>query len=136
MKTIILDGSNIVRNMYNTQNGLDFAKEQELADSLVRAVAYLNEPDAWRVEIYFDGPKREIYRPGELVEVFFSKHKKADDLIVNSAEELQEMSGQEVLIVTQDRQLGIRCQSYGAQILSARDFLSRCYDYIDEFARA
>lgn len=136
MKTVILDGSNIVRNMYNTQNGLDFAKEQELADSLVRAVTYLNELDSWRVEIYFDGPKREIYRPSEMVEVFFSKYKAADDLIVNSTEELHEMCGQEVLIVTQDRQLGIRCQNYGAQIMSVRDFLSRCYDYIDEFARA
>ena len=136
MKTIILDGSNIVRNMYDTKNGLNFAKEQKLADSLIRAVAYLNEQDAWRVEIYFDGPKREIYRPGEMVEIFFSKYKKADDLIVNSAAELKDMSGQEVLIVTQDRQLSIRCQSYGAQVISARDFLSHCYDYIDEFAKA
>ena len=136
MKTVILDGSNIVRNMYNTQNGLDFAKEQELADSLVRAVTYLNELDSWRVEIYFDGPKREIYRPSEMVEVFFSKYKAADDLIVNSTEELHEMCGQEVLIVTQDRQLGIRCQNYGAQIMSARDFLSRCHNCIEEFARA
>lgn len=136
MKTVILDGSNIIRNMYNTQQGLDFEKELILADSLVRAVTYLNELDEWRVEVYFDGPKREIYRPSEMVEVFFSKYKPADDLIVNSAEELHEMCGQEVLIVTQDRQLGIRCQNYGAKIISTRDFLSRCYDFIDDFARA
>ena len=136
MKTVILDGSNIIRSMYNTAHGLNFEKELVLADSLVRAVTYLNELDGWRVEIYFDGPKREIYRPNELVEVFFSKYKTADDLIVNSTEELHEMGGQEVLIVTQDRQLGIRCQNYGAQIMSARDFLNRCHDYIDEFASA
>lgn len=136
MKTFLMDGSNIVRSMYSTQNGLDFAKEQELADSLVRAVARLIQKDPWRVEIYFDGPKREIYRPDERVEVFFSKYKKADDLIVNSAGELQEMCDQEVLVITQDRQLGIRCRSYGAQIMSARDFLSRCHNCIEEFARA
>ena len=136
MKTIILDGSNIIRNMYNTQLGLDFDKEKLLADSLVRAISCLNENEALRVEIYFDGPKREIYHPKEPVSVFFSKKKKADDLIVNSVFETKDYLGGEVLVITTDNELINRCKIYGAQTMRTSDFLYRYYDAIEQFGQA
>ena len=136
MKTVILDGSNIVRSMYDTKTGIDFTKEGVLSDSLVRAMNSLNEDEPLRVEIYFDGPKRDVFRPSELVEVFFSKYKKADDLIVNSVEEIKDFYGSDVVVVTKDRELKDRCEVYGAHVMHTTDFLWRFRDFIDEFALA
>lgn len=140
MKTVILDGSNIIRSMYDTTNGLDFAKEKILTDSLVKAMEYLNEggyangDEIYSVEIYFDGPTREVYRPNELVEVFFSKRKEADDLIVNSAYERTDKYGEKVLVITKDRALRDLCKECGAEVMHTRKFLSRCSGLINSFA--
>ena len=137
MKTVILDGSNIIRTMYNTSFGINYEVEKILTDSLIRTVESLNgSTDPLRIEIYFDGPKREVYRPAEFVEIFFSKLKKADQLIVNATESLEEMGYQNVLVVTQDKDLGEECQYYGAEVMSAKDFLRRCQDFMEGFARA
>lgn len=142
MKTVILDGSNIIRSMYNVSRGFDFAKEEVLANSLVKTMEYLKEgdfecgEDIYRVEVYFDGPTREVYRPNELVEVFFSKRKKADELIVNSVYENADTYGNEVLVITRDKGLRDLCEEYGARVMHTGDFLWKCRYLIDGFAVA
>ena len=140
MKTVILDGSNIIRSMYNSHKGFDFAKEKVLSDSLVKAMEYLNEggykygDEVYHMEIYFDGPTREVYRPSELVEVIFSKRKEADNLIVNSVYESTNSYGNQVLVVTRDNGLRDLCKECGAQVMHTYTFLSKCSDLIKSFA--
>ena len=125
MKTIILDGSNIIRNLYNVQQEADFRLEKILSDNLMRMLQQLNSEEDIRVEVYFDGPKRDVFCMGGLVDVWFSKNKKADDLIVNSVQEITNCYGGEVLVVSQDKDLRDRCSRLGAHTMSAREFIQR-----------
>lgn len=128
MKTIILDGNNIIRTYYmGPGNVFDFEREIELSNRLIQIASSSRQADS-RVEVYFDGPKRGIYSQDDLVEVLFSGAKKADDLIVNTVAELVENYRQEVIVVTQDHQLQERCKAYGAEIKTTFGFLSEFYD--------
>lgn len=131
MKTKILDGSNIIRKFYmGNRTRFDFALEQQLASLLVQAMSFLREEDC-RVEIYFDGGKRDVWHGDELVEVLFSENKKADDLIVNTVADLVENYNQPVEVITQDRELRQRCTAYGAETMSTNRFLVHFSNYLN-----
>ena len=122
MQTIIIDGSNVVRGMYSIQNRPDFGLEAELTDKLLFYLEKFNIDQDRNIEIYFDGLKRYIYRPYN-VQVFFSKHKKADDLIINSVNEHIDNYKDKVLLITQDKELINKCRNYGAEIQYTYSFL-------------
>lgn len=131
MKTIILDGSNIIRRRYlSCGQNPDFSQEAPMESQLVQMMSQFRE-DGTRVEIYFDGPKRSTWHKDDCVEVFFSGHKKADDLIVNTVAELAENYGQEVAIITQDYQLQQRCKAYGADVITTHNFWQYCQNYYE-----
>lgn len=103
MKNIIIDGSNVVRMVLPPVNGrFDYQEESFVADNLMKVAESLTHEDDARVEVHFDGPKRYIYRPEGAVDVSFSKHRDADDVIVNSVFDLTQYPQKEVIVVTQD----------------------------------
>ena len=122
MQTVIIDGSNVIRGMYTVQEHPDFALEARLSDKLLAYLEKLNIDESKTIEIYFDGLKRYVYKPKN-VQVFFSKRKKADDLIVNSVNEHIDSYNNDVLLITQDRELINRCRNYGAEVQCTRSFL-------------
>ena len=122
MQTIIIDGSNVVRGMYSIQNRPDFELEAQLTDKLLSYLEKFNIAQDRNIEIYFDGLKRYLYRPDN-VQVFFSKRKKADDLIVNSVNEHIDNYNDEVLLITQDKDLINKCRNYGAEVQYTYSFL-------------
>ncbi len=133
MKTIIIDGSNVVRKLFRFTGKDDFATENKWSQRLIRAVSYFNRHNAYRIELYFDGPKRALPHSNN-VELHFSKYKKADDLIVNSVYETMQYSQTQPTVITQDRELIEKCKSYGALIQSVYAFLSNLDHTIMEYA--
>lgn len=129
MKNIIIDGSNVVRMVLPPVNGrFDYQEESFVADNLMKVAESLTHEDDARVEVHFDGPKRYIYRPESAVDVSFSKHRDADDIIVNSVFDLTQYPQTDIIVVTQDGELSERCRRYGAITISAREFVCRFKD--------
>lgn len=129
MKNIIIDGSNIVRMVLPPVNNRpNYQEESFVADNLMKVAESLTYEDDARVEVHFDGPKRYIYRPEGAVDVSFSKHRDADDIIVNSVFDLAQYPQKEVIVITQDSELGKRCRNYGATTISGREFVCRFKD--------
>lgn len=132
MKIIILDGSNLVRRHYLAPGQSPvFAKEVAQENTLAQLMSTFRD-EGTQIEIYFDGPKRPVWHQDNLVSVFFSKYKKADDLIVNAVAEHAAGYGNEVIVISQDRELQQRCQQYGATIITGNAFWNRhaaSYEY-------
>lgn len=128
MQICIIDGLNLIRI---SANCVKRSFEEEDSDS-AKMIDILNKSKStkgYKKEVYFDGPKRPIYNNEQLTDIIFSRHKKADDLIVNSvAEYTQNYSVEKVIVVTSDTELANRCKSYGAEIISARRFM---YSWLD-----
>ena len=128
MQICIIDGLNLIRI---SANCVKRSFEEEDSDS-VKMINILNKSKStknYKKEVYFDGPKRQIHNDEQLTDIIFSRHKKADDLIVNSvAEYTQNYSVEKVIVVTSDAELANRCKSYGAKIISARRFMYRWLD--------
>ena len=122
MQTIIVDGSNVVRGMYQVEQHLDYNREISLADVLIDYLQSLNTDASRIIEVYFDGCKRYISRP-QGVQVFFAAYKKADDLIVNAVYEYRTEYNNDVLLVTSDNALISRSRQYGANVQYTYAFL-------------
>lgn len=125
MKTLIIDGSNVVRIYLRLPVCKEnFDKESHMSEIMLQMLHLSNLYKEYHVEAYFDGGKRIIKHPNE-IDVIFSKGKKADDLIVNSVYEVCQNYRREALVITQDRNLIERCRQYGSRILRTVHFLEQ-----------
>jgi len=122
MTSLIIDGSNVVRSAYGLQGKPNFDLEARLANQLVLYLADLNTDISQTIECYFDGSKRNIYRPRGL-SVFFSAKHKADKLIVNSVYEHTQNYAHDVRVVTADNEIINASRACGAQVQYTYDFL-------------
>lgn len=123
MKTFLIDGSNVVRTWNNTNGWINYQQEDRENSRFIRFLEHLNRFGHYRVEVYFDGPTRNIVSHNGLVEVIFSHRKKADELIVNAAYETVNTYQQKAVVITQDNNLIERCTALGAYVKQTRQFL-------------
>lgn len=133
MKTIIIDGTNVVRRWFELHGNRDFVLEQKLSEHFLKIVSWLNRKNEYRVEVYFDGPKR-VLQCGSNITILFSKDKKADDLIVNSVYETVCAYKEKALVITQDNALMERCRQYGSYIKTASLFLREMQSALPQYA--
>jgi len=125
IKTILIDGSNLIRSMYTRKGNPDVDYKKD-AKNLAIVYKFLNQYVTMgydRIVIFLDGPKRNInIQQVSGIEIEFSKTKKADDLIVNSVCEIKELQPNiinvknEIEIVTSDKWLIERCSIYNKDI--------------------
>lgn len=125
IKTILIDGSNLIRSMYKRKGNPDVDYKKD-AKNLAIVYKFLNQYVAMgydRIVIFLDGPKRNVnIQQVSGIEIEFSKTKKADDLIVNSVCEIKELQPNiinvknEIEIVTSDKCLIERCIIYNKDI--------------------
>lgn len=126
MQTILVDGSNVVRGMYRIDQQPDFDYEAKISEGVISYLQTLNADNTRIIEVYFDGCKRYMYCP-EGIQIFFSAHKKADDLIVNAVYEYSSQYANDVLVITSDNDLINRSRQYGASIQYTYEFLRQLH---------
>ncbi len=121
-RQLLLDGYNVLRKIPQ------FA-ELSLEDgrkALVRLIQ-TNRPqgsDRNEVVVVFDGKEGVISLDFPVdVRVLFSKGETADDLIKRIVEE--SASARDIILVTDDRELGLFCRSLGAELWSVSRFRSQ-----------
>lgn len=123
-KTFIIDGSNVIRTLLHMHGNLDFKKENKFSKIFLNLLDKFNDQKNYYLEVYFDGPKRDIRSQRDLINILFSNHKQADDLIVNSVYDIVQNYQGDVCVVTEDQNLIKRCHKYGAKTLQAWSFFN------------
>jgi len=124
MRILLVDGTNLTRIM-NNYKVRPFAEEDAASAVLISQIDKANATYAWKKEIFFDGRKRKIAKDSYTTDIFYGKGKKADELIVNTvAEYFLNYKPEEIIVVTSDRDLGRRCEFYGAQVVKSENFLT------------
>ena len=131
IKSIIIDGSNVLRVMYKMKEEKE--KNYETEDRIIVFLySHLKQyvVDSYdKISLYLDGKKKKInvYSHPD-IQLEFSKGKKADDLIVNDLHltvNQQPTIKKEVLLITNDRELIQRCQKFlsSVKVVSSKEFL-------------
>ena len=123
MKILLVDGSNVVRSAAN-HTVRSFEEERKDSEMLISLLNRADSLSAFKIEVYFDGPKRRLEKEGNM-DIFFSKYKKADENIVNAAASYKrDYKADTVFVVTSDRELGERCRAYGAIVVKSETLLN------------
>ncbi|MBF0388269.1 MAG: NYN domain-containing protein [Candidatus Omnitrophica bacterium] len=120
-RQVLLDGYNVLQQM----PGLNSLKLEDGRRGLVRFVEANRPQGSYRnsLTIVFDG--KEDILGGEAsgeVRVLFSKGETADDLIKRMVESAALPA--DMVLVTDDRDLGYYCKAQGAQLWSVAQFLA------------
>lgn len=131
IRSIIIDGSNVLRVMYKMKEEKEknYATEDKI---IVFLYSYLKQyiVDSYdKISLYLDGCKRKInvsFHPH--IQLEFSKRKTADDLIVNELHltvTQQPTIEKEVILITNDKNLIKRCKEILSKIkiISSNKFL-------------
>jgi hypothetical protein len=131
IKSIIIDGSNVLRVMYKMKEQKE--KNYETEDRIIVFLySHLKQyvVDSYdKISLYLDGKKRKINVDSHPdIQLEFSKEKKADDLIVNDlylTVTQQPTIKKEVLLITNDGELIQRCQEIlsSVNVVSSNRFL-------------
>jgi hypothetical protein len=131
IKSIIIDGSNVLRVMYKMKEEKE--KNYETEDRIIVFLySHLKQyvVDSYdKISLYLDGKKRKINVDSHPdIQLEFSKEKKADDLIVNDlylTVTQQPTIKKEVLLITNDGELIQRCQEIlsSVNVVSSNRFL-------------
>lgn len=131
IKSIIIDGSNVLRVMYKMKEEKE--KNYETEDKIIVFLySYLKQyiVDSYdKISLYLDGNKRKINVDSHPhIQLEFSKRKKADDLIVNDLHltvAQQPAVRKEVILITNDRELIQRCKEIlsSVNVVSSNKFL-------------
>lgn len=131
LKSIIIDGSNVLRVMYKMKEEKE--KNYETEDKIIVFLySYLKQyiVDSYdKISLYLDGRKRKInVNSHPHIQLEFSKKKTADDLIVNELHltvTQQPTIEKEVILITNDRNLIERCKEIlsNIKIISSNKFL-------------
>ena len=131
IKSIIIDGSNVLRVMYKMKEEKEKNYKTE-HNIIVPLYSYLKQyiVDSYdKISLYLDGKKRRINVDSHPdIQLEFSKEKKADDLIVNDlylTVTQQPAIRKEVILITNDRELIQRCQEIlsSVNVVSSNRFL-------------
>lgn len=131
IKSILIDGSNVLRTMYTMKIEKDknYKTEEMLIKFLYEYLKQYIIGSYDKISLYLDGKKRKInisFHPH--IQLEFSKNKPADDLIVN---DLHITVGQqpnirkEIILITSDRGLISRCNDIfkNITVMSSDKFL-------------
>lgn len=131
IRSIIIDGSNVLRVMYKMkeEQKKNYATEDKI---IVFLYSYLKQyiVDSYdKISLYLDGCKRKInVRFHPHIQLEFSKRKTADDLIVNELHltvAQQPTIEKEIILITNDKNLIERCKEILSKIkiISSNKFL-------------
>jgi len=123
-KTFIIDGSNVVRTLLHMNKKMNFTKEKKFSKIFLDLLGKFNNQENYNLEVYFDGPKRDINPEQDLINILFSNNKSADDMIVNSVYDIIKNYNGDVCVITEDQNLIKRCREYGAQTWRAWSFFN------------
>jgi predicted RNA-binding protein with PIN domain len=118
----ILDGYNIIKQI----PPLKLKSLKSSRDSLTRFIERYRPQGSQRnkITIVFDGHKDVVsYESHYPVDVFFTKGETADDRIRKMVQHSKNAKG--IVVVTDDRELGLLVRSMGARVISVEDFLGR-----------
>lgn len=130
MQILLVDGSNVVRYKRESSEFRTYI-EEERSNMLLKRINDLNKGGEIKIEIYFDGPYRKLINESILTDLFFSKYKKADNLIVNAIYSYRDMGLEDdIFVVSSDNLLCKLCEQYQAKIIKTPEFL-RKIDFID-----
>jgi hypothetical protein len=131
IKSILIDGSNVLRIMYKMKTEKD--KNYRTEDMLIKFLyEYLKQyiiESYDKISLFLDGKKRKINTSSHPhIQLEFSNGKPADDLIVNDLHitvEQQPNIRKEVILITNDKGLISRCKNIfkNITIMSSDDFL-------------
>ncbi|HBL18380.1 MAG: hypothetical protein A2X36_14580 [Elusimicrobia bacterium GWA2_69_24] len=127
MRNYLVDGTNAAR-----RGGFDprFPQvEQGRTQDLLEKWSRLAEPlnGRIRIEVFFDGPRREVGSFSPPVFVRFPTDQSADDAILGSARRLLN-EGKGAVVVTADGALAREAEDEGARVLSVSAFEQRLRD--------
>lgn len=115
---IIIDGYNLLRNIFHKEKG----RLDKQRDELIRQLSYYKRKKKHEIVVVFDGgllnhATREIKKG--VVVVFSGRGESADDWIF---EYVERNKNKELLLITHDKQLIDRCMEFGADALGVKDF--------------
>jgi uncharacterized protein len=119
---IIIDGYNLIRQSERLRRAEKFTLE-EGRHSLIRFLIPYRERKGHRLTVVFDGWdggsfQEERDREGGIDIIYSRKGEKADDLIKRMAER----SGDEVVVVTSDRDIGNFVERCGGTVVASQTF--------------
>lgn len=119
---IIIDGYNLIRQSDQLRRAERF-KLEEGRHSLIRFLIPYRERKGHRMTVVFDGWdggsfQEERDREGGIDIIYSRKGEKADDLIKRMAEK----SGDEVVVVTSDRDIGNFVERCGGTVVASQTF--------------
>jgi len=119
---IIIDGYNLIRQSDRLRRAEKFTLE-EGRNSLIRFLIPYRERKGHRVTVVFDGWdggsfQEERDREGGIDIIYSRKGEKADDLIKRMAER----SGDELVVVTSDRDIGHYVERCGGTVVASPTF--------------
>ena len=125
---IIIDGYNLLRNIFHKEKG----KLDRQRGELIRQLSYYKRKKEHEIVVVFDGgffnhATREI-KKGVIV-VFSGRRASADDWIF---EYVERNKGKELLLITHDKQLIDRCKKFGTDALGVKDFYDLLQDSLLE----
>jgi predicted RNA-binding protein with PIN domain len=130
MQTIIIDGSNVVRQIMGYERGLKWKYLREVDNK--RSTYFLHCLTRWAyrsqfgdlVRVFFDGAYRAITprRQRHTLGVEFAVGQSADNLIVREVQALADSGRcEKITVVTADRMLGEIVAAIGAAVMSPED---------------
>jgi predicted RNA-binding protein with PIN domain len=117
----LVDAYNLLFRTLKKQRSLEKSRQQ-MIEELNGAISYLN----LQVTLVFDGAEEHLShssrRHYDAIElVYTSKGKTADEYI--SEEVIHARSASQITVVTNDRELSMRCRSHRAKILTIDEFI-------------
>ncbi|MBI5244876.1 MAG: NYN domain-containing protein [Elusimicrobia bacterium] len=123
MRTYLVDGSNAVRG-----DGFDprfpAVEDERAREWLARIDSLAAALPGIRVEVFFDGPRREMGGAFHALGVRFPVEGGADEMILGSARMLAS-SGRSAVVVTKDGSLADEVRHEGARVMDFDEFESR-----------
>ena len=125
---ILIDGYNLLRNIFHKEKG-KLTKQRE---ELVKQLSHYKKKKKHEVVIVFDGglfnhASREIR--GGVVVIFSGQRSIADDWIYDFSERNKE---KEIMLVSEDRSLVDKCRRFGVDGLKTHDFYNLLQDSLLE----
>jgi len=112
-----IDGNNLVRGAYGYA-GPDFAAQEEAdAQRLIKALerTCLLIGDRLEIEVFFDGPHRNLSSRSQNLSVRFTRELKADDIILDRVRARAYSGLGKITVVTADADLGARVKADGGR---------------------
>jgi predicted RNA-binding protein with PIN domain len=123
-KKYLIDGYNLIFT-----SGKIFLKKgktlKDARENLVKKISKYIRGKNVKAIVFFDGEKEDLPYWKENwwdVEVIFSKAKSADEEIISY---LQNEKVKNCVVVSNDRELGIKCKKTGTELITVKSFLNK-----------